>query len=187
MTTTAEQRITIAEELLDMPDDGYRYELVRGELIRRSYAGMNEGAISVNVLLSVYSHVKQDGLGMTYPAETGFQIQTAPDHIRAPSVGFIRLERMNMVERKGDCYFPGAPDLAVEVAISSDTYYYMDEKVADWLAAGTRMVVVVNPRNKTVKVHRSPTDVVTLTIADILDGSDVVPGWQMPITDIFAD
>ena len=49
------------------------------------------------------------------------------------------------------------------------------------------MVVVVNPRNKTVKVHRSPTDVATLTIADILDGSDVVPGWQMPITDIFAN
>ena len=59
-------------------------------------------------------------------------------------------------------------------------------KVTDWLAAGTRMVVVVNPRNRTVNVH-TPDGAITLKLGDTLDGGDVVPGWQMPVADMFAD
>ena len=186
MTTTTKQRITTAEELMDMPGDGHRYELVRGELRKMAPAGSEHGEVASDINTSLNLYVKANGLGRTYAAETGFFLGTDPDHVRAPDVAFVRRERTEAIGRP-DGYWPEAPDLAIEVISPNDRYTEVDEKVADWLAAGTRMVVVVNPRNKTVKVHRSPTDVATLTIADILDGSDVVPGWQMPITDIFAN
>lgn len=106
--------------------------------------------------------------------------------MRAPDVAFVRRERIEVIGKQTG-YWPEAPDLAVEVISPHDRYTEVDEKVADWLVAGTRMVIVVNPRNKTVRVHRSPTDVVSLTIDDTLDGGDVVPGWRMPLTEIFVD
>ena len=91
-----------------------------------------------------------------------------------------------MMTPRYDRYFPGPPDLAVEVVIPSDTYFYIEEKIADWLDAGARMVIVVNADIRTVKVFSSPTDAAILTEEDTLDGGDVVPGWEMPVADIFA-
>ena len=84
-----------------------------------------------------------------------------------------------------DGYFPGAPDIAVEVISPSDSYTEVEEKVADWLNAGTLAVIVVDPRRRTVKVHRSPAEAVVLTEADVLAVEGVVPGWQMRVRDIF--
>ena len=181
-------RLMTAEELLAMPDDGFRYELVRGELIRRQYAGMRYAYASSHIMFSLPMHRMSDKLGMSYPAEVGFQIEADPDHVRAPSAAFVGPERMKLVENDDpDCdrYFPGPPDLAVEVAIPSDTYFYIEEKVADWLNTGARMVIVVNADIRTVKMYRSHIDVVILTEADTLDGGDVVPGWRLPVADIF--
>lgn len=83
-------------------------------------------------------------------------------------------------------YWPGAPDLAVEVVSPEDVYTELEEKVLEWLEAGTRMVVVVNPRKRAVTVYRSLSDVVVLTNHDILDGGDVVPGWKLPLGNLFA-
>ena len=82
-------------------------------------------------------------------------------------------------------FFPGVPDLAVEVISPSDTYSEVEEIVADWLEVGTRAVVVVDPRRRTVKVHRSVTDASVLTEADTLAVEEVIPGWEMPIREIF--
>ena len=105
--------------------------------------------------------------------------------MRAPDVAFVRQER---VEEAGDArgFWSGAPDLAVEVVSPGDTYSEVEDKVLDWLDAGTLMVVVVNPRQRTVTLYRSRADIVILTQDDILDGKDVVPGWSMPIRELFA-
>ncbi|MGH8059597.1 MAG: Uma2 family endonuclease, partial [Candidatus Entotheonellia bacterium] len=88
--------------------------------------------------------------------------------------------------RDSEGYWPGAPDLAIEVISPSDTYTEVEEKVLDWLEAGTRMVIVVNPRKRVVTVYRSLAHIVILTEGDTLDGGDVVPGWTMPVRDVFA-
>jgi Uma2 family endonuclease len=181
---TANQLIT-AEELLRMPDDGYRYELVRGDLRRMALAGHLHGRIAINITTPLDRHVRAQNLGVVCAAETGFKLASDPDVVRAPDVAFIRRER---VEDVGDVegYWPGAPDLAVEVISPSDTYSDVQEKVFDWIEAGTRMVVLVMPRKRTVTIYRSLTDIVMLTERNTLDGGDVVPGWKIPVSEVFG-
>lgn len=185
MTTPTKHRITTAEELFSMPDDGYRYELVRGELRKMAPAGSEHGDISADIHISLGAYVRANRLGRTRIAEPGFILEREPDSVRAPDVAFVRRERIEAIG-KTTFYWPETPDLAIEVISPNDRYTEVNEKVADWLAAGTRMVVVVNPRNRTVNVH-TPDGAITLKLGDTLDGGDVVPGWQMPLTDIFAD
>jgi len=174
-----------AEELLRLPDDGYRYELVRGELRKMAPAGHIHGRVAINVTTPLDRHVRDHNLGVVYAAETGFKLASNPDIVRAPDIAFIRRER---VEDVGDLegYWPGAPDLAVEVISPSDTYTDVQEKVFDWLEAGTRMVILVMPRKRVVTVYRSMTDMIMLTEHDTLDGEDVVPGWKIPVRELFS-
>ena len=183
MATTTQP--TTAQELLEMSDDGFCYELVRGELRKSPFAGYEEGRVAAVVSTSLGIHVMEGGLGTTYAGGTGFQLESDPDHVRAPSgAAFIRRERADAV-RGTEGFFPGPPDVAVEVISPTDRYTEVEEKVADYLAAGALAVILIDPRQRTVKVHRSPTDTVLLTEADVLQVDDAIPGWQLPISDIF--
>ena len=177
------EKLMTASDLLQMPDDGFRYELVRGELRQMAPAGQGHGGVTVNITVPLGVYVKQQNLGRVYAAETGFVISNEPDTVRAPDVAFVRKERLVDLSLKG--YFPGFPDLVVEVISPNDVYGEVEEKVAEWLSAGTSKVIVVNPRQQTVKVHRSLTEITVLTEDDVLDGGDVVPGWQLPVREIF--
>ncbi|MEK6325794.1 MAG: Uma2 family endonuclease [Acidobacteriota bacterium] len=183
MSTTI--RPMTADDLLRMPDDGFRYELVRGELKKMSPAGHKHGRIAGNITASLGPHVVVNKLGRIYVAEAGFLISSEPDTVRAPDVAFVNQKRLDEV---GDVegYWPGAPDLVVEVISPGDAYTEVEEKVLEWLEAGARMVVVVNPRKRAVTVYRSLTDIVVLTEEDTLDGREIVPGWTMAVKDIFA-
>lgn len=104
--------------------------------------------------------------------------------MRAPDVAFVRRDRVEAVgETQG--FWPGAPDLAAEVLSPGETSAEVEEKITDWLDAGTRLVLVVDPENQTVTLHRSRRDVRVLTIDDVLEGGEVVPEWTLPIRDIF--
>ena len=178
-------RLVTAQELLEMPDDGYRYELVRGELRKVAPAGARHGRSAGKVARPLMNHVATNNLGEVYIAEAGFLLESDPDLVRVPDLAFVRLERF---EEVGDIvgFFSGPPDLAVEVISPSDRYTEVAEKVEDWQVAGTRMVIVVDPRRRTASVHLPGQAPVTLFESDILDGGDVVPGWSMPVADIFA-
>ncbi len=167
-----------ADELLRLPEDGYRYELVRGELRKMSPAGARHTVIAARILISLGAHVKANRLGVVTGADGGFFIARNPDTVLEPDAGFIRSERAVITDRFFDC----PPDLAIEVISPSDTYTEVDEKTQEWLGAGTRAVVVVNPRRNTVRVHRSAG---TETLAEVLAVDDVVPGWSMPFSEIF--
>lgn len=180
--TTATRPMT-ADELLDMPDDGWRYELIRGELVQMPLRGNLHGKYAATIAASVYNCVDADGLGEAIMA-AGYILEFDPDTVRAPDVSFISRRRLDETGET-DGYFPAAPDLAVEVIFPNDRYAEVEAKVLDWLDAGTRMVIVVNPRTLSVRVHRSPTDVVTLTVDGVIEGGDVVSGWRLPVSRIF--
>ena len=183
MTSTT--RIFTAEELLKMPQDGFRYELVKGELHKMSPAGNKHGKQAMRIGSALFQHVETNNLGTVFAAETGFRLSSNPDTVRAPDAAFVSRQRM---EESGETegYWPGAPDLAVEVISAGDTYAEVEEKVFDWLDAGTLMVIVLNPRKRAATIYRSLTKIAVLTENDSIDGGDVVPGWKMPVKSLFA-
>jgi Uma2 family endonuclease len=183
VSTTITKPVT-ADELLMMPDDGYRYELVKGELIRMAPAGDEHGVVTMHLAGPLYGHVKRNNLGRVYAAETGFKLESDPDTVRAPDIAFISAGRLlNAQQVKG--YRPGAPDLVVETLSPSDTIRIIEGKVQQWLEAGALLVWVVSPKLRAVTVYRSLTDVIVLTEKDTLDGADVVPGFQIAVADLF--
>src|SRR5581483_5195663 len=117
---------------------------------------------------------------------TGFQRSRTGDVVRASDAAFVSRERMQSVGRVFG-YWPGAPDLAVEVISPDDLYLDVEEKVDTWLQHSTRMVIVLNPRRRTAVVYRSGAPPQVLSAQHVLGGEDVVPGWSVPLTEIFAD
>jgi Uma2 family endonuclease len=173
------------EDLLRMPDDGHRYELVRGESRKMPPSGYLHGKVAMRQGWRLAKYVEENDLGVVCAAETGFRLASDPDTVRAADVAFVRRER---VEQAGTVagYWPGAPDLAIDIISPNDTYTEVDEKVADWLDAGARMVVVMNPRNRTIKVHRGQSDITPLKEEDTFDGGDVVPGFRVRVGELFG-
>lgn len=175
-----------ADELLQMPDRGMRRELIHGELREMTPSGFEHGCISANFAEPLCAFVRAQNLGVVLVADPGFVLTRGPDTVRAPDVAFVSRERAASL-LKPTSFFPGPPDLAVEVISPSDSYSEVEEKVEAWLDAGCRMVVVVNPRNRTLKVYRTRTKIAVLTADDSFDGSDVVPGFRLPVGQIFPE
>ena len=185
MTTGA--RLITAEELLGRPSDGRRHELVRGELREMAPAGNKHGYLALEIGSELRNHVKANGLGRAYTAETGFKIASDPDTVRAPDAAFVSQPRLDEIgEVEG--YWPGAPDLAVEVISPNDVHTEVVEKSLSWLEAGCLMVLVVDPGQRTVTVYRSLDDIRILKAeaGTAIDGDDVVPGWRLPLAELFA-
>ena len=182
---TTEARVITAEELLRMPDDGFRYELVRGELRKMAPSGHEHGRVAMRFGSRLAQHVDAQNLGVVYAAETGFLIDHDPDTVRAPDVAFVCHDRLELADQTRG-YFPAAPDLAIEVVSPGDTYSEVEEKAMTWLAAGTRLVLVADPRKRTVTRYRGFDDITILTEADTVDGGDVVPGWTIRVAELFA-
>ena len=103
--------LVTADELLLMKDDGLRYELVRGELRKRSPAGHRDGRIALNLTAPLDQWIRANQLGAVYAAGTGFKLAEDPDAVRAPDVAYVRRERVEAVGETGG-FWPGAPLIA---------------------------------------------------------------------------
>ena len=148
-----------------------------------SPSGSLHGAVVIRISGPLWNHVEQHCLGMVFGAETGFHIGRDPDTVRAPDVAFVRAERLAGGLPRG--FFPGAPDLAVEVLSPEDRPGKVLAKTGDWLQAGCRMVWVVDPERRTVTVYRSASDVRVLGVGEEVSGDDVLPGFSLPVGEIF--
>lgn len=146
-------------------------------------AGFEHGSIGSELLMRLRQFVKANDLGVVVGADTGFVLARDPDLVRSPDVAFVTKHRVAQATIKA--FFPGAPDLAVEVLSPSDTIYELGEKIDDFFAAGTRMVWVINPKSKTAGVHRPGLSVEVLHVNDQLSGLDVVPGFECRVGDLF--
>lgn len=176
---------TTAETLSHLPEDGYRYELVRGELVRDSPAGSRHGAIAHHLgrLLGIWAQQEQSGV--VFAAETGYKLRTDPDTVRAPDVSFVSRDRIP-ADGLPDGFWEGPPDLAVEVLSPDDRMVDVLDKVRDYLEAGVGQVWIVAPRSNTVAVYKSLQEVRVLTEADDLVGEDPVRGFHCRLREVFA-
>jgi Uma2 family endonuclease len=182
MSATA---LVTANDLLAMPTGmGKRYELVAGELRVMSPSGWRHGKVTGRLHTRLGSFVEEHDLGVVFGAETGFRLAHDPDTVRAPDISFVSNERLPERE-PAEGFWPGAPDLAVEVLSPGDRTGEVDEKIDAWLAAGCRAVWVVDPRLQTVTIYFSRNDVRVKTAGEIIEGDPVVPGFSCALKELF--
>ncbi|MBI4594775.1 MAG: Uma2 family endonuclease [Candidatus Tectomicrobia bacterium] len=172
-----------AEELANLPEDDYRYELVEGELIRMSPTKPQHGKIAAKIIRILGNYVEAKGLGEVYGTDTGFIIRRHPDTVRAPDIAFVSRERIP--EESGESFFSFSPDLAVEVLSPDESAMEVQDKIEGYFQGGSRVVWVVNPKTKTVTVYLSPSDIHVLTINNLITCGQVIPGLSFPVADIF--
>jgi len=115
--------------------------------------------------------------------DCGILIARDPDTVRAPDIAFVRAERFPNGPPRG--FIEGPPDLAVEIVSPSDRASDVLAKVRDWLEAKCLVVWVVDPGTRTVQIYWRPNHAEILTIDDDLRGAEVVPGFKLPLTDLF--
>lgn len=148
-----------------------------------SPAGSNHGFIASRIHVAIGHFVASKRLGEIASAETGFIIRRNPDTVRAPDVAFVVRERVTLSPEQG--YFPGAPDLAVEVLSPDDAASAVLDKVEDWIEAGTRSLWIVDPKRMTVSIHRPNAAVRVYREHQTIDDEPLLPGFSMNVTDVF--
>ena len=147
-------------------------------------ASFRHGGIAAEVFTRLAEYVREGNLGRVVSTETGFLLARDPDTVRAPDVAFVSRSR---IERAGTFrgFFPGPPDLAVEVLSPSERPADVHAKTGDYLAAGARLVWVIDPARRQVRVHRSLLRPVILDEASMLEGDDVLPGFSVNVARLF--
>ena len=185
MAVPARHPLMTAEQLFELPDDGYRSELVEGEIVRMTPTSAEHGVLSIRIGRLLDEHVSARELGVCCGAETGFILRRDPDVVRAPDAAFVAAARIPATGIP-KTYWPFAPDLAVEVVSPSDRLTDIHIKIAEYFAAGTRLVWIVEPSTEAVHAYRSPHDVRVLRGDDELSGEDVLPGFRCVVKRLFC-
>ncbi len=177
--------ITTAEQLLAAPDDLKSCELVRGELIMMTPAGFTHGDIEANLILILGSWNRIQRAGRIVTGDTGFVLERDPDTVRCPDVAFVCRDRIPDVLPQG--FFPGPPDLAIEIRSPNDTLKDIQAKIDDYLRLGVQVVWDIDGAHKTVIVHRADHEPQIHSVADTLTAPELLPGFDLPVGDIFSN
>ena len=184
MTTTPAKLIT-ADEFFCM-SDSKMYELEEGRLVRVGATSPRSSAVAANVLILLGAFVRESRLGVVGGADWGTKLFANPDTVRALDVCFVRAERLPG-GRVPVRFQDGAPDLIVEVLSPTDRFRAVARKVREYLAAGARLVWVIDPDERSAVVYRADGTISEYEEAGVLDGEDVVPGFTLNLADIWVD
>jgi Uma2 family endonuclease len=184
-------RMTV-DELMDLPEDNWMYELVDGRLVRMPMSGGEASQIAIRIAAALFNFVDLNDLGTVLGADAEFDL-TQPGEIEetalGPDASFVHKDRIPARDsREYTRAWHLAPDLVVEVASPNQYRLEMASKSRRYLAAGSRLIWVIWPKYQQVDVWRAGANdpVQALTLADSLDGHDVLPGFTYPLTRLFA-
>jgi Uma2 family endonuclease len=188
MSTTT--RLITADELLVMPHrdergNDCRLELIRGELFVKELFSPAHGILCADIGTAIGAFVEAHDLGLVFGTGAGFIVERNPDTVVGVDAAFVSHESLSEVE-DFEFFLPFAPDLGVEVLSPSDTACEINEKLAMYFGAGARAVWVFDSKNKTAAVYESPTDVRILSERDTLEGGEVLPGFRLELSRLFA-
>jgi Uma2 family endonuclease len=181
------KKVWTEQELQALPDNGYRHEVVDGELIMSPKNNFQHEHICTRLLVGLENFNRSRRLGVVLGSSAGFWMFNR--NCRAPDISFIPKARLLSLglspsSRK---FFPGAPDLAVEVLSPNNTRAEMDARLKDFFASGTQIAWLINPEEQCVEVCHSPTQRKLLGSGTDLDGEHLLPGFHYPIADLFKE
>ncbi len=184
-TIETSPRVWTEGELQSLPDDGFVHEVVRGELVMSPKNNFVHGRICTRLLVALENFNCKHRLGVVLDSSTGFWMLNR--NCRAPDVSFIPRARVEglQFDLAAPKFFPGAPDLAIEILSPSNSRSEMDDRLRDFFSSGTQIAWLINPDTQSVEVCRSLTQRRLIGPGGELDGEHLLPGFRYPINDLF--
>ena len=182
--TIAKNKLYTAEDLMWLSSQGFRGELINGVLRETVPAGKRHARIAIRIGSEFDRHVRRNRLGQVGGTDGGVLIRRNPDMVREPDIYFVSVERLPL-DDDSDGYLEVVPELVVEIVSPNDRAREVRQKISMWLEHGVSMALEVRPATRTITVHRPGASPVTLTGGDVLDGGDVLPGFSLPLSEIF--
>jgi Uma2 family endonuclease len=174
------RKLYTEDDLWQLSGGGFRYELIEGELREMSPSGGEHGRSTKRLDHHLTDFIYERELGECFAAETGFTVGRDPDTTMAPDWAFVRGERLP------DPLPPGflrlAPDIVLETRSPRDT---AEAKSGQWLGAGVRIVLDLDPLRRVLRVCRAGTEPETLEPGDELSLGDALPGFRLVLSGVF--
>lgn len=180
-----EQKLLTAEELLLMPDNDMRTELLDGVLIEMSPPGGVHARVMARLVRILGNYVEEHALGEVLTGDPGVILRRNPDRVRAPDVCFIAKERLPSTGVP-DGYLDFVPDLIAEIISPEDRPGAVRQKVAEWLDGGARLVWIVYPNSRRVVAKRHRADERIFHVGEKLDAEPVLAGFSVPVSELFG-
>jgi Uma2 family endonuclease len=174
-------------ELEALPEDGFMHEVVNGELVLAPKNGFYHGVICSGLSAALAHFNGSHKLGAVRNSSTGFWMHNR--NCRAPDISFVSKARMTSLgfQPKEKRFFPGAPDLAVEILSPNNTRAELDERLRDFFASGTKLAWIIDPETESVEICHSLTQRKLVGSGGFLEGEDLLPGFRYPIADLFKE
>lgn len=173
--------LEIVQAQLEHVHQDYRIELIDGEVVIMSPSGYESDEVAFEFGAQLRNWVRPRKLGRVTGAGAGFIL---PDSdTRAPDVSFVQAERLR---RSPQSFAELAPDLMVEVKSPTDSVKGLRAKIDQFLAQGTRVGILIHPGQRWVEVRRSNAEPVTLKDGDVLTVPDLLPGWEVQISELWS-
>ncbi len=187
MSTLTAPRMLTLEEFAALPDDGVERELIRGEVRERAMTRRNRNHSKVehriNKILGIWLDTQPEPGGEIVSGEAGFDLSRNPDSGVGIDVAYVSAE---VAARNPDsAYYEGAPILAVEILSPSDTQKDIDDKVELYLETGVKVVWIVNPRFRTVTIHRPNEAPTFVNEHQVIENDPNLPGFRVEVEKFF--
>lgn len=164
--------------------EGRMCELVDGTLVEKPMA-FSESNVASLIITAIQNFLVAADLGIVV-GEQGM-MRLVRGLVRAPDVSFVSWDQLPDRKVPDEALPSLHPDLAVEVFSKGNTRKEMARKRREYFRTGCQIVWMVYPRKRTVDVYKSPTEFISLTESDTLDGGDVLPRFRLPVRSLFVN
>jgi Uma2 family endonuclease len=183
-TPPTEKTVWTDQAFMALPQEGHHYEIVQGELITRGNSGALHGYLCSLLLAALVNHSQSKKLGVVLDSSTAFKLKNG--NKRSPDISFLAKQRLQGMTVLPTGFLEGAPDLAVEILSPGNTVEEIHEKLVEFFDNGTRLAWVIHPSEHFTLVYRSAQEPDRLLKSvDCLEGEDVIPGFSLPLADLF--
>ena len=184
-TATPEKKIWTEAELAALPEDGFLHEVVDGELVLSPRNDFFHGDVCSELLTVLRTFVRTNRLGAVLDSSAGFWMKNR--NCRAPDISFVSRPGLTALgfKRSTRRFFPGAPDLAVEILSPNNTRAEIDERLEDFFESGTRVAWIIDLEARRVEVCSSLTRRQLIGVGGFLEGEELLPGFRYPIAELF--
>lgn len=170
------------EELQALPDNGFNYELVNGELKMSPKNNFRHGDICAELSMRLRYHARKNHLGRVFDSNTGFWMNNR--NCRAPDISFVSKARIS--GQNPNKFFQGGPDLAVEVLSPSNTRAEMEQRLRDYFESGTQITWIIDPETESAEGCYSITDRRLLGPGGEIEGEFLLPGFRCKLNELFG-